>query len=249
MDTKNLFFYIVAAVLGSLSLSANAGEIYGNPEDSLAAKVLGTEVHTRDAEEMRYVILAKLLDRYAAEHDIAVGRGDIDAYVDSLQRIAEGERKRNEARKAELTRKLNSGGLTGAEKQSLTSELDSLSELIATLAEGEGASAEEAEEEKEYREELATAFIRQWKINRALYRQYGGRVIFQQGGPEPLDAYRRFLEEQKEEGAFAIADKALEETFWDYFRNDAIHSFYPPESGEEKTAFDIPWWLQDTPQE
>jgi hypothetical protein len=163
--------------------------------------------------------------------------------------MAERERKRNEARRAELTRQLDSQELTDAERQQLTSELDSLNELIATLEEGEGGSSEDAEEEKEYREEIAAAFIRQWKINRALNRQYGGRVIFQQGGPEPLDAYRRFLEEQKEKGAFAIVDKTLEETFWDYYRNDAIHSFYPPGSGEERTAFDIPWWLQDTPQE
>ena len=87
------------------------------------------------------------------------------------------------------------------------------------------------------------------KIDRALYGQYGGRVIFQQGGPEPLDAYRRFLEERKETGAFAIVDKAFEAKFWDYYRNDAIHSFYPPGSEEEKMAFDTPWWLQDAPQE
>jgi hypothetical protein len=249
MEIKSILFYIIAAVLGSLSTSAHAQEVYGNPQDPLAAEVLGTEVHTRDADEMRYVILSKLVDRYAAEHDIDVDREEIDAYLESMRRTMENHHKKNLARREELARKLASQGLTDAERQQLTSELDSLNELIATLEEGEGGSSEDAEEEKEYREEVAAAFIRQWKINRALFRQYGGRVIFQQGGPEPLDAYRRFLEEQEEKGAFAIVDRALGEKFWYYYRNDAIHSFYPPGSEEEKKAFDTPWWLQDKPRE
>ena len=74
-------------------------------------------------------------------------------------------------------------------------------------------------------------------------REYGGRIIFQQGGPEPLDAYRRFLEAQQRQGAFAIADKELEAAFWRYYKDDAIHSFYPTGSAEEAQAFASRWWL------
>ena len=57
---------------------------------------------------------------------------------------------------------------------------------------------------EEMRQEMTPSMIRQWKSNRQLYREYGGRVIFQQFGPEPLDAYRRFLEEQQNAGAFEV---------------------------------------------
>ncbi len=87
------------------------------------------------------------------------------------------------------------------------------------------------------------ALILQWKINRALYEQYGGRIIFQQGGPEPLDAYRRFLEERQAQGAFEILNKDLEAPFWRYYVTDAIHSLYPPGSEEEAKTFQTPWWL------
>jgi hypothetical protein len=97
-------------------------------------------------------------------------------------------------------------------------------------------------EEKAAREEIAGAFIRQWKINGALYRQYGGRVAFQQGGPEPIDAYCTFLEQAQARGEFAITDKALEAGFWDYFRNDAKHSFYPASGKEVKRLFVSPPW-------
>jgi hypothetical protein len=96
-------------------------------------------------------------------------------------------------------------------------------------------------EEQAARDQIATAFILQWKINQALYHQYGGRVIFQQGGPEPLDATRKFLEHAEARGEFTIADKALASDFWRYYRNDAMHSFYPP-GKETKRVFASPPW-------
>jgi len=90
-------------------------------------------------------------------------------------------------------------------------------------------------------------FIRQWKLNRALYHEYGGRIIYQQGGPEPLDAYRAFLEDREKEGAFRILDKYLESEFWRYYTTDSIHAFYPAGSQEEMQAFESPWWLSENP--
>ena len=92
------------------------------------------------------------------------------------------------------------------------------------------------------REEIAGSFIRQWKLNKALYEQYGGRIIFQQGGPEPLDAYRRFLEDSRAPGDFTIATAPLETELWRQYCDDSIHSFYPPGSPEEKEVFAAPPW-------
>ena len=213
----------------------------------MVATVLGAGVHTTDAEEMRYVILSKLLESYAAEQGIEVERADVDAYLNGTRRIAEAHRRRNEARCRELTRKLNSGNLGEAERRKVSSELDSLNELMATLEEMSAAANEDPQASQKDREQVAAAFIRQWKINRALFRQYGGRVIFQQGGAEPLDAYRRFLEAQEKRGRFAIADEVFAKKFWDYYRNDARHSFYPPGSVQAAQAIEIPWWLTDQP--
>jgi hypothetical protein len=93
------------------------------------------------------------------------------------------------------------------------------------------------------RREVAAAFIVHWKIHRAMHRQYGGRIAYQQGGPEPLDAVRRFLEQRQARGDFAIADPALRASFWRYYRDDTLHSFYPRGSREEAQAFNVPPWL------
>jgi hypothetical protein len=93
------------------------------------------------------------------------------------------------------------------------------------------------------REQVAVAFIRQWKVNLALYQQYGGRIIFQQCGPEPLDAYRRFLEERQAQGDWTIVNPELKVAFWRYYVTDALHAFYPPGSMEEAQVFATPPWL------
>ena len=104
---------------------------------------------------------------------------------------------------------------------------------------------EESAEDEAARLEIAEAFILQWKINRALYGQYGGRIIYQQGGPEPLDAYRKFLEERQAAGDFSIEDEALAAEFWRYYRDESIHSFIEPGSEAEKQAFARePWTSQ-----
>jgi heat shock protein HslJ len=101
---------------------------------------------------------------------------------------------------------------------------------------------EEAAQVDAMRREMARSIIRQWKINRELYRAYGGRVIYQQLGPEPLDAYRQFLKERQEAGAFTIHQKTFEDAFWRYFTDDSMHTFFEP--GEESSAFQVPPWEQ-----
>jgi hypothetical protein len=75
--------------------------------------------------------------------------------------------------------------------------------------------------------------------------QEDGRIIFQQGGPEPLDAYRSFLEEQHAAGYFKIVNEALAAEFWRCDRDDSIRSFFGPGRKEEAQAFvSQPWWTQ-----
>jgi hypothetical protein len=236
-----------AALIGIVfALPAPAlAEIYGDPDTPIAGQVLGTMVHTTDADELRYVVLKRLTDRYAAQHEITVTQAEKDAYVDHLTRTMARDRKEKEARRDELQRRLASRDLTDTERQSLASELDTLRQLLTSLGEIADSAVQDPAEAEAAHQQVADAFILQWKINRALYRQYGGRIGFQQGGPEPLDAYRQFLEESQAQGDFEILDKALADDFWRYYKNESIHSFYPPGSDEEARAFATPWWEED----
>lgn len=85
--------------------------------------------------------------------------------------------------------------------------------------------------------EMPEAFVKdqiiKWKIDKKLFEKYGGRVRFQQSGPEPLDAYRDFLKEQEANELFSIKDEGLKEAFWAYFEPESSHHFYPDEVGKE----------------
>ncbi len=110
------------------------------------------------------------------------------------------------------------------------------------LTEEKSLSPEEIARLSQMRRDWGRTMIRQWQIHRALYPRYGGRIIFQQLGPEPLDAHRKYLEERRSAGDFTIHDKAFEDTFWRYFTEDTMHSFYQPGSEEQAQALTTPWW-------
>ena len=240
---KTPFTIFVVIGLAIVSCAAQAQALYGSPDDPLVAEVLDTKTHTRDPEEMKYVILNKLVDRYAADQGIAVEEAAIDAYIASMRRAMQEDRQEQQKRRDEFMRKLSAADLSTAERQSLEQELATLNEFLDNISDTD----EDTAEVRAARRQIAAAFIRQWKINRALYQQYGGRIIYQQGGPEPLDAYRLFLEQQAEAGAFRILDKTFETAFWRYYITDSLHSFYPAGSEEEARAFETPWWLTDKP--
>jgi len=227
-----------------LAMQAAPGQTYGDPKVPVAGKVLGTVIHTRDAEELRYVVLNALTDRYAREEGISVTPQEKADYLQWLERLKRKDVQETAARRDELTRRLTSASLSDAERKALMSELESVNQLLGALGEAGSAAAPDPRE-TEAREQIAAAFILQWKINRALYRQYGGRIIFQQGGPEPLDAYRNFLREKQARGDFTILNKGLEAVFWRYYVTDDIHSFYPRGSAEEAQALSAPPWSRN----
>lgn len=242
MKTKAMIF---ATLLMQPLVIIASEQVDGSADTVVAARVLKAEVRTRDVEELRYMVLRPLLDRYADQQGIVVRQSEIADYLAAHDRAMARDRKEREAQRERLRQQLQAGGLSGAERDTLSSELALLNDLLEDSANRRGDGEADSAEEQAAREQIASAFIRQWKINRALYRQYGGRIIFQQGGPEPLDAYRLFLEERQRQGDFEILDPGLESAFWKYYRTDAIHSFYPSGSMEERQVFDRPSWKVD----
>jgi hypothetical protein len=112
------------------------------------------------------------------------------------------------------------------------------------LATADDSTPEEKAEVDAMQRDMARGIIQRWKIDKALYDQYGGRIIYQQLGPEPLDAYRQFLRQREADSAFAIRDPAIEGWFWRYFTDDSIHDFMAPGGADAARAFTTPPWEQ-----
>lgn len=86
------------------------------------------------------------------------------------------------------------------------------------------------------------SFVKDWKVSKALYEEYGGTVIFQQANPqEPVGAARKLLEIHEAKGNFKIYDEKLKRQFWEYYVTEP--SFQIP---QKDVDFSKPWWLQVT---
>ena len=190
---------------GHLFLATDAdGSIveFESLDGPVVATVLGEEIRTDDPAEMQQIILARLFDRYSAEHGLGATDEEIETWITRMQEAMDAD------------------------------GLNAIREL----------SSEEAAEFESIRRQIARSIIEHWKLGQALYKQYGGRIVYQQLGPEPLDAYRDFLQEQQEAGAFAIGVLEYEADFWDYFINDTLHDFMEEGSEDAAMAFEVEPW-------
>jgi hypothetical protein len=247
LTTLALALTTLAGCTATMTEAARPGDSVQQPLGSatapVAGRVLGRAIHTRDGEELQYYVMKDLFDRYAHDQGIGVSSAEIDDYLTRARAAMARDRQEALAKRDELTRRLAAGKLGEAERAALAQDLKNQEMLIEGLAGADGRN--DSAEDKAARAQIAEAFILQWKVNRALHQQYGGRIVYQQTGPEPLDARRRFLEDRQAKGDFTILDKQLEPGFWGYFRTDSIHDFYPSGSPEEKAAFARPPWQEN----
>jgi hypothetical protein len=162
----------------------------------VVAQVLGHPVRANGPDEVQYLILRELTDRFAAERGIGVSQAEVDAWL-------------------------------ARQRQVLAADPNVM-------------SVPDSAEERAAREHSARAYELQRKIDGALQRQYGGRIAVRTGGAVPVDAYRRFLEEQAARGRFRILDAAYEREFWRAWTDDTRWHFLPAGSEVADRAFDAP---------
>ncbi len=235
---KKLLKWIGIAMLFAATSQLIAAESYGKAEDPLVAEVLGMEIRTKDVSIMQGVIGQKLLEKYAKQHKIEVLQKDIDLYVADLDAFMAKDRKSREAELLEVQVKLKSNSLSTEEKKNLLSSLKVLESLQEMEVKEDKEKALDPEGALKEKQTVAKIFVKHALINKALYKQYGGRIIAQQMGAEPYDAMHKFLKEEEKNGSFKIIDKSFEAPFWNYYADESKHSFYKKGSKEEKEVLD-----------
>jgi len=224
------------------------------PKDSdneVIAIVLGKEITLKDKDRLDDLICGALYEKFAKENQIEPTEEELDTFILKSEEMKKQTPIRLEKERKKLIEELKDPTLNEKKRkrkeQSIQSKENFLKSLREDFREEEGFSKELKEEIRPMMRESAKWWVGRWKVNKALYAKYGGRVIFQQGGPEPVDAYRDFLKEQEKNGAFKILDKQYEAPFWRYFINDAMHVFCSP--GDEVKIMETPWWLMEKPLE
>ncbi len=88
---------------------------------------------------------------------------------------------------------------------------------------------------------IGKQIVETWKINREMYAIFGGAVVLQKSGQEPVGAYRLFLEQEEKKGNFEIYEKQMRDKFWQPYLRKQL------EIPKDKVDFSTPWWLAAKP--
>lgn len=151
----------------------------------------------------------------------------------------QAEREQMLARTAQLQALLKEAGISRADRAAYEHEL-AFNLRFQSLTD-EQMPAEWKKFRAEERRLSTAPIIINWKINRELFKQYAGRILWQQAGIEPIDAVRQWLEEREKAGDFVLHEPALKERFWHYYKQDHGPFLTDKVTGHE---FDEPWWLK-----
>jgi len=100
---------------------------------------------------------------------------------------------------------------------------------------------------KQSRYRMSKQVVSRWKMNQALFKRYGGRVIFQQAGIEPIDAYREQLKDIRGKGALKILKPEYNDIFMNFERYLNMRHNYL--SNKNNKYFNVPYWKTESLEE
>jgi hypothetical protein len=209
----------------------------------IIAEVLGNKITIKDTNRFHRDILAALSTQYAKDHHLEPTDQELQLFASSMKKREEEMYAKMQKDKERLTQELATPNISTESRLSKEKELQRLERMMKQITEIRRITEPVAQQSGFASRTLAQSQVQKWKIDQSLYERYGGRVIFQQAGPEPWDAWRMFLLEEHTKGSFKILKPELEASFWNYHTNQALHRFYPKEEGTG--IMRTPFWQQE----
>lgn len=169
-----------------------------------------------------------VVERFVKKQKIEATADEIKTFKSNFRKNSERNLRQWEGRLAELKQELAAANLANEEKAKLEKERAMYEKLVASQR---GSRAAEAAEE------LARKFIVAWKTERELHRVFGGRIIFQQVGPEALDARRRLFEQAEKKADIKFDDAGVRHLFYHYA--NMKHTVV------DENALERPWFFDE----
>jgi hypothetical protein len=193
-------------------------------------------------EQLMKRIWTPLYDEFAKIHDTTPAEVELEDFAERTRAAEEkrhrdlvAEKERLTQELVELKHKANTMNLPAEEYDAIEAQMLALAAQYERLEKRDSLTRPLMDEKQ--MDFFARWYVSNWKKQRALYKKYGGRVIWQQVGPEAIDAMRDLLKQREREGCFTISDPDLHDRFWEYFVNDRMHVFIP----DPDRIFKHPW--------
>lgn len=197
-----------------------------------------------ESRKLKGIIYYKLQDNFLKKTKMEATVEELSSFARFFKEQRSLDMQRFQKSKNELLLGLESKDLTQKQRDQKIEHLKTIENLIARkLKRDEENKLIPNYEQIQARSIKAAAAMSviSWKFNKALYKKYGGRVIFQQAGFEALDGYEKFLDKAKKIKSYEILDDRYSMVFESmkaYF--EMGHSFVDKKDADE--YFDKPWW-------
>ena len=258
-DLRTLVVVVVGLLASGLAIADNAAR------RQLVADVLGEKIYLdqlgtahrgsaldaipppgaaaqrrAQGESLRTRVWQAVFDDYARRHSIAATDAEIAAHIKYQQRLATSAEDERAQQRAALAKELKSPGVSAKRRQELQEQLNSLDRL----AQFEASRAHELQDPavRKFNEEaqraIATQQVREWKLDQALFREFGGRIGFKRNGWQPVDAYRKLLDQYETKKMFVVHDKELRAAVFKPFTEKYVYG----DGTKARFYFEKPYW-------
>jgi hypothetical protein len=197
-------------------------------------------------EQLRARVWKAVFEDYARRRQVAPSEAEITSQIEGTRRMKVRSDAERVQQRAALVEELKSPTLPEQRRLAAQQHLDTLDQLAVFEAKREQELRDPVRRQMQQQAErrVAEYWVRQWKLNQALYREFGGRIIFQQAGWEPIDAYRKLLEQCEASMTLVIHDPASRAAVYRYFE----HRFVYADEKKARFYFEKPYW-ERTPEE
>ena len=172
---------------------------------------------TRSVERLRDIIWTTALERKFGAQVLEPRPEEVELFSKTFRESLVRSHNENLKTAARIEELLESGKYNEDQQRKMRSLLQSVKTSIAFYNERENYKENMPPEFHDMVAEaergLAETMMRNWKINKALYEEYGGRLALREGAVEPVDAMGKFLGYIRETGKLAIIDPAFKDVF------------------------------------
>lgn len=199
---------IVALLLPAISAAADERVASLLGEDILRGQL--AQDGREPAQRFAALIWPRIARHYVDEHGLnatAEELAELKAYDDAFEKKDRAQRKR---KLAELEQRLESNDLSPEERAHTEDFRNTLRRLEQYDAEPDALpKPDPAGYAASY-----SPWIEMWKMNKALYEQYGGVVALTESGPDPRGARAALFADYEKQGALHFYDEPLREQFF-----------------------------------
>jgi len=234
----------VVAVVFSEKIFASEILPGGNYANTQQAKLDSPE-YSKWFQDQRQTVLSSriwsgLMKKYCRENKINANTEEIQSFNRSLTRQSKVMTVQLKSERDSLERKLSEKSISVQSRNGLKKDLEATNKSISFLMKLDSLKGTLDSSQNRKIDSATVASAEKWvvrfKFNKSLYEKYGGPVIFQQVGLEPIGAYKQLLQESERRGDFKILDSDLKNTFWEYYSME--HHVV----SNNKDPFEKPFW-------